>query len=133
MWAGGLAESSIPPKPLKIPPNHRNHAFLTRISPFLTPNLAKTLGCVGGFTYLGSISPRPQQKVFLWLPLPTTIYVAYNSALPSFSAFLCIRVFQIAHLVIWVPLPEECALSCVSKVSALLLGFCSFLPIRNIV
>ena len=133
MWAGGLAESSIPPQtPENTPKSPQSRLFDPHFT-FLDPKSRKNPGVCGWFHIFGINIPKTPKKVFLWLSFPTTIYVAYNSALPSFSAFLCIRVFQIAHLVIWVPLPEECALSCVSKVSALLLGFCSFLPIRNIV
>ena len=41
-------------------------AFLTRISPFLFPNLTKTLGWVGVVTDLGKLSPK---KRFFTAPL----------------------------------------------------------------
>ena len=39
--------------------NHpRKLPFLTRISPFMFPNLTKTLGWLGGFKILGKFSPK---------------------------------------------------------------------------
>ena len=52
MLVGGVADSQTRSKPLKSP--QKSH-FSTQISPFVLPNLTKTLGWVGGKTHLGEI------------------------------------------------------------------------------
>ena len=54
MWVGGVADSQTRSKPLKtkLP---RKSPFSTQISPFVFPNLSKTLGWVGGKTHLGEL------------------------------------------------------------------------------
>ena len=55
-WGGSFPNR---PKKNKSP---RKSPFLTRISPFVFPNLTKTLGWVGGFKGLGKFF---QKKAFL--------------------------------------------------------------------
>ena len=59
MWAGGVADSQTRSKPLITPKSPRKWPFSTQISPFVFPNLTKTLGWVGGKTDLGKISQLP--------------------------------------------------------------------------
>ena len=65
MWVGGVADSQTRSKPLKkktkLP---RKSPFSTQISPFVFPNLTKTLGWVNRF---GKGFP-PKKTFFLYLP-----------------------------------------------------------------
>ena len=60
MWVGGVADSQTRSKPLKSP---RKSPFSTQISPFVFPNLTKTLGWVGK-----QIWERSPKKTFFWTP-----------------------------------------------------------------
>ena len=62
---GGVADSQTRSKPIKTQITPKI-AFLTRISPFVFPNLTKTLGWVGGFAHLGKL----KKKTFFMAPLP---------------------------------------------------------------
>ena len=60
-WVGWL----IPKQGQKTPKSPWKSTFSTGISPFVLPNLTKTLGWVGGKTNLGEIS---QKKRFFFIP-----------------------------------------------------------------
>ena len=60
MWVGGLADSQTRSKPPKS-------SFLTEISPFVFPNLTKTLGWVGKQIWDFG---RYTKKSFFWAGFP---------------------------------------------------------------
>ena len=57
----------VPDFNLSCSPKSIFSPLLTQISPFVLPNLTKTLGWVGGFTQLGKVSKK--KRFFLHLPL----------------------------------------------------------------
>ena len=63
MWEGGVADSQTRSKLLKKNKSPRKSPFLTQISPFVFPNLAKTLGWVNRFG-----NGLPKKTFFLLLP-----------------------------------------------------------------
>ena len=73
--------NTVPDFNLSCSPKSIFSPFLTQISPFVLPNLTKTLGWVGGFTHLRKLS---QTKTFFWGP-------SLKLAIPEYQAdILCI-------------------------------------------